>query len=66
MRTENKELMREALMRLLMCARRECKICKYKTDNKEKMPSKRCKELALKNANILADAVLRDMDEEES
>ena len=44
---------REALMRLTMCARKECRICMYQ---------KRCDfdfrcELATKNMNILAEAL---------
>ena len=47
---------REALMRLTMCAREECRICMYQ---------KRCDfdfqyELATKNMNILADALRAD------
>ena len=47
---------REALMRLTMCAREECRICMYQ---------KRCDfdfqcELANKNMNILADALRAD------
>jgi len=47
---------REALMRLTMCAREECRVCMYQ---------KRCDfdfqyELATKNMNILADALRAD------
>ena len=47
---------REALMRLTMCAREECRICMYQ---------KRCDfdfqhELATKNMNILAEALRAD------
>ena len=49
-------------MRLHMCACRECEICKYKTDSKDKMPSADCKERATKNMNILADEFLRKED----
>lgn len=38
------EQVREAIMRLHMCACRECEICKYKSDIKDKMPSESCKE----------------------
>lgn len=51
---------REALMRLSMCARKECEICKYKDRPKSELPSDDCKERATKNMNILADACLRD------
>ena len=47
---------REALMRLTMCAREECGMCKYKdTCNFDFQ----C-ELATKNMNILADALRTD------
>ena len=58
----SKEKVREAIMRLHMCACRECEICKYKTDSKDKMPSADCKERATKNMNILADEFLRKED----
>ena len=53
---------REALMRLTMCAREECRICMYQ---------KRCDfdfqyELATKNMNILADALRTDRKTENS
>lgn len=56
MRTEQ---VREAIMRLHMCACRECEICKYKSDIKDKMPSESCKERATQNANILAKEFLK-------
>lgn len=43
---------REALMRLTMCARKECAICKYKGSNKED-----CYERATECMHILADAL---------
>ena len=54
------EQMREALMRLSMCARKECEICKYKDRPKTELPSDGCKERSTKNMNILADVCLRD------
>lgn len=46
---------REALMRLTMCARKDCAICKYK---KHKGYKKRdCEDLITLNMNILADAL---------
>lgn len=54
------ENVREALMRLSMCARKECEICKYKDRPKTELPSDNCKERATKNLNILADVCLRD------
>lgn len=51
---------REALMRLTMCARDECYVCKYK----DKYTYDDCFGEIVKNMNILADA-LRAMDERE-
>ena len=51
---------REALMRLSMCARKECEFCKYKDRPKAELPSDDCKERATKNMNILADVCLCD------
>lgn len=53
------EQVREALMRLSMCARKECEICKYKDRPKLELPSDDCKERSTKNMNILADVCLR-------
>ena len=53
------EQVREALMRLSMCARKECEICKYKDRPKAELPSDDCKERSTKNMNILADVCLR-------
>jgi len=52
---------REALMRLTMCARGECPMCKYEEqcDNWDFRM-----ELATKNMNILADAIRRLSDSE--
>lgn len=55
-----KEQVREALMRLSMCARKECEICKYKDRPKSLLPSDDCKERSTKNVKILADVCLRD------
>ena len=55
------ERVREALMRLSMCARKECEICKYKDRPKPELPSDDCKERATKNINVLADVCLRDV-----
>lgn len=52
------EQVREALMRLSMCARKECEICKYKDRPKAELPSDDCKERSTKNMNILADVCL--------
>ena len=56
----SQEKLREAIMRLTMCARRECEICKYKDRPKSELPSDYCKELSTKNMNILADFCLKD------
>ena len=44
---------REALMRLTMCARNECGMCKYH----KKYTFDECNELATENMHILADAL---------
>lgn len=54
------EQVREALMRLSMCARKECAICKYKDRPKAELPSDDCKERSTKNMHILADVCLCD------
>lgn len=54
-----KEQIREAIMRLSMCACRECEICKYKDRPKKELPSEDCKERTKKNMNILANVCLR-------
>ena len=56
----SQEKLREAIMRLTMCARRECEICKYKDRPKAELPSDDCKERSTKNMNILADVCLSD------
>lgn len=53
------EQAREALMRLSMCARKECEICKYKDRPKVELPSEDCKERAIQNMNVLANVCLR-------
>jgi len=45
------EEVREAIMRLTMCARHECAICKYNSNDEDT-----CEQYATKNMNILADA----------
>lgn len=52
------ESVREALLRLSMCARKECVICKYKDRPIDQLPSEDCKDRATKNTHILADIVL--------
>ena len=34
----DKEMIREAIMRLSMCANKECEICKYKDRPKNELP----------------------------
>ena len=59
MQMTDKEKIREAIMRLSMCANRECEICKYKDRPKNELPSETCKERSIKNVSILADEFLR-------
>ena len=56
----SQEKLREAIMRLVMCARRECEICKYKDRPKSELPSDYCKERSTKSMNILVDFCLKD------
>ena len=56
----SQETIREAIMRLSMCARRECEICKYKDRPKTELPSEKCKERANRYVNILADVCLKE------
>lgn len=56
--TNDRERIREAIMRLSMCARKECGICKYKDRPKDLLPSDDCKERSTKNINLLADLLL--------
>lgn len=60
----DKETIREAIMRLSMCANRVCEICKYKDRPKSDLPSEDCKERSIKNVSILADEFLRKGDNE--
>ena len=55
----SQEKLREAITRLTMCARRECEICKYNDRPKSELPSDYCKELSMKNMNVLVDFCLR-------
>lgn len=50
-----REQAKEAIMRLSMCARKECLMCKYKDRPIAELPSDDCKKRATKNMNILAD-----------
>lgn len=56
----SQEKLREAIMRLTMCARRECEICKYKDRPKSDLPSEYCKDLSTQNMHILADFCLKN------
>lgn len=58
MKKYNQEQVREAIMRLSMCARKECEICKYKDRPKADLPSDECKARATKNMNILCDVCM--------
>lgn len=58
MKMYTQEQVREAIMRLTMCARRECDICIYKDRPKEELPSDKCQKRATKNMNILADVCM--------
>ena len=57
MNTKLSDDIRESLMRLLMCARKECEICKYKNLPKVELPSEECKKRSLDNAEKLAKAL---------
>lgn len=52
------EQVREAIMRLTMCARKECEMCQYKDRPESDLPSYDCKKRATKNMNILADVCM--------
>ena len=52
------EQVREAIMRLSMCARHECEVCIYKDRSKAGLPSDECKKRATKNMNIIADVCM--------
>lgn len=58
MRKYSQDQVRESLMRLTMCARKECATCIYKDRPIEDLPSDECKQRATKNMNILADVCL--------
>ena len=53
-----REQVREAIMRLSMCARRECAVCIHKDRPIEALPSDECKKRATKNMNIIADVCM--------
>lgn len=55
----NEEAIREAIMRLFMCANKECVICKYKDRPVGDLPSDACKERSIKNASRLAHEFLK-------
>ena len=55
----NQDEIREAIIRLFMCARRECHICRYKDRPKSELPSDDCIERINKNMKILADEYLK-------
>lgn len=56
----DQEQVREALMRLSMCARKQCGMCKHKDRPDAELPSEECKKRSVKNMNILADVCLKD------
>lgn len=58
MKKHSQEEIREAIMRLAMCARNECEMCKYQDRPKTELPSDECKKRATKNMNIVADVCL--------
>lgn len=49
------ERLQEAIMRLTMCARRECAMCKYSVN---KQPTDGCYWRITENMNVLADKCL--------
>lgn len=55
------EVQREALMRLTMCARKECLICKYKSSKS----FVDCYDLQTKCMHILADALTLETQDEQ-
>ena len=55
----DRERLQEAIMRMTMCARRECAVCKYSMNER---PSKDCDRRITANMNVLADLVLREAD----
>jgi hypothetical protein len=58
MKKYSQEQVREAIMRLSMCARKECEICKYKDRPKADLPSDEYKARSTKNMNILCDVCM--------
>ena len=54
MTEEEREVLREALMRVNMCAMQWCRICKYNTE-----PNADCKIIATNSMRIIADALER-------
>lgn len=52
----DRERLQEAIMRMTMCARRECAVCKY---SMSEQPSEDCDRRITANMNVLADLVLR-------
>lgn len=60
MKKYSQEQVREAIMRLSMCARKECTACKYRDGSKEDLPTEECKKRATRNMNIIADVCMRD------
>lgn len=58
MKKYSQEEVREAIMRLTVCARRNCDVCKHKDRPKAELPSDECKKIITKSMNILADVCL--------
>lgn len=56
----NKEKIEEAIMRLTMCARRQCSICKYNNHQNSVHLSDECQDRITENMNILADELFRN------
>lgn len=54
------EEIREAIMRLSMCAIRECELCKYKDCPEKDLPSDECKARSIENVSILVNEFLRE------
>lgn len=60
----NKERVVEAIMRLTMCARRQCSICKYNNHQNSVHLSDECQDRITENMNILADELFRNCQKE--
>ena len=60
----NKEKVRLAIMRLTMCARRQCSICKYNNHQNSVHLFGECQDRITENMNILADEFFRNYEEE--